>query len=529
MDTGFRAMVAYDWEAVDPTEMTVHVGQVVFVQSVNDRGWALALDEATQVSGWVPNDYLTPLEEEEEIIEDVPQEQPQQQAQYSQDDVTNAMAALSLSMQQPAAAPAQPQQQQSAPASSEPCAGCNGNIESSALIAKGKHFHPDCFVCTTCRKPLTAGFLERDGQYFCEDDYYRSQGNVCAHCNQVIVGAHIVGNGKPYHVDHLLCAMCNVSIGTDVLHVKDDKNICHTCYNAQFAAICDKCQLPIEYQIFSALDKNFHRECFVCTEGGHQMPDESFHVHEGQIYCPEHYRKIFAKNCHQCKKDITGQYLQVLDFYFHSECWTCNMCGQLLEQTGCAKKNDSFYCPACVIKVPTQLPPAAAPSAAAPAKPQAAAPAAQAPKPQAPASAAPAKPQAPAPAAQAPKPQAPAPAAAAPSPSNVGLRETLHKDANNGSSDLTVAEMRQRLLEVSQKALEQANKDKTEEPYPESEFYTLGQLQNPNRLPQNVDRTKRENYLTDAEFQDVFKMSKDQFKALKAWKQNELKKGAKIF
>lgn len=89
--------------------------------------------------------------------------------------------------------------------------------------------------------------------------------------------------------------------------------------------------------------------------------------------------------------------------------------------------------------------------------------------------------------------------------------------------------MRRRLLEISEKAIAEANKEHGVELYPVKDNYTHAELMNSERLPQSVDRAKKETYLTDADFQTIFGMDKTKFAALKGWKQNELKKGAKIF
>lgn len=44
-----------------------------------------------------------------------------------------------------------------------------------------------------------------------------------------------------------------------------------------------------------------------------------------------------------------------------------------------------------------------------------------------------------------------------------------------------------------------------------------------------IDMTKREEHLSDAEFQEVFKMSKSEFSELKQWRKNEAKKKAALF
>ncbi|KAH0616320.1 hypothetical protein JD844_027349 [Phrynosoma platyrhinos] len=49
------------------------------------------------------------------------------------------------------------------------------------------------------------------------------------------------------------------------------------------------------------------------------------------------------------------------------------------------------------------------------------------------------------------------------------------------------------------------------------------------KLPKDVDRTRLERHLSHEEFQEVFKMSIEQFERLALWKRNELKKKALLF
>ncbi|XP_063165874.1 actin-binding LIM protein 2 [Candoia aspera] len=49
------------------------------------------------------------------------------------------------------------------------------------------------------------------------------------------------------------------------------------------------------------------------------------------------------------------------------------------------------------------------------------------------------------------------------------------------------------------------------------------------KLPKDVDRTRLERHLSPEEFQEVFKMSIEQFERLALWKRNELKKKALLF
>jgi len=61
---------------------------------------------------------------------------------------------------------------------------------------------------------------------------------------------------------------------------------------------------------------------------------------------------------------------------------------------------------------------------------------------------------------------------------------------------------------------------------PATTSFTYDQLQD---RPAAVDPSKREQYLNEAEFMKVFKMSKTEFSNQKQWRKNELKKEKKLF
>ena len=48
-------------------------------------------------------------------------------------------------------------------------------------------------------------------------------------------------------------------------------------------------------------------------------------------------------------------------------------------------------------------------------------------------------------------------------------------------------------------------------------------------IPAGVDPSRREAYLSDAQFQEVFGMSHAAFNDLKQWKKNDLKKAKNLF
>lgn len=63
---------------------------------------------------------------------------------------------------------------------------------------------------------------------------------------------------------------------------------------------------------------------------------------------------------------------------------------------------------------------------------------------------------------------------------------------------------------------------------PKTNKFTLLQLQN-NEAPKNINMARKQDYLSDAEFEQVFKMKPADFEKQKDWKQRDLKKAAKLF
>ena len=64
-------------------------------------------------------------------------------------------------------------------------------------------------------------------------------------------------------------------------------------------------------------------------------------------------------------------------------------------------------------------------------------------------------------------------------------------------------------------------------PEAQEHIFTIEQLQN--NCPRHVDSNKKEDYLSDADFQNNFGMSKDKFKKLPMWQKQEKKKKLKLF
>jgi len=553
----YTAKALFDYDAVEDTELTIFVGDVVIVEEDNESGWCLATKQVNGVdkSGWIPTDYVEKIGDYIENIPEPPPEEPKVEPQvevikppepepeppkvepvkiepkvepakiepkvepkvepkadsgfhkpvasYSQPQAekqegkangANAASSLQALNQATAAYDRNKQQNQSTVGATMPkpqvvpragateriCFQCKGVVESAFVIAKDKTFHADHFKCDSCKEPLGGKpFIEKDDKFFCEDDYYAAFNPRCGHCGEVIKGQYISALDQSWHPDHFVCFECSSPFTGNQFRKHGNKPYCEEHFRQLFAENCAKCGKVIEGQVFEALDKKFHLDCFVCEQGEHTIGEGiNFHVHNGKVYCPDHFEALFMQKCSGCNKIIKGQYLKVIDNHYHPECWKCSECGIVISAENCGQYQMQFYCKPCSAVVRTR----GAPTQKAVQQQNTAAARASSttvqkaePKPAATAA------KNPTPAAAAAKPAA----AAAPAPSgNMATPSTF----------LSYSALKDNLFDKSQ-----------------------------------VDSSQKEMYLSDEDFVGMFKMSKAQFSALPAWKKKQKKQEFNLF
>jgi len=104
----------------------------------------------------------------------------------------------------------------------------------------------------------------------------------------------------------------------------------------------------------------------------------------------------------------------------------------------------------------------------------------------------------------------------------VNLGEELEKKKKEKKEADLVAKAEE---EEKKKAEAEVARQKASEEH-DIKFYSLEELKSG---VDGIDPNERENYLSPAEFEDIFGMDKDSFHALKSWQQNKMKKRNAIF
>ncbi|XP_046723457.1 actin-binding LIM protein 3-like isoform X1 [Silurus meridionalis] len=92
------------------------------------------------------------------------------------------------------------------------CAGCKGEItHGQSLLALEKQWHISCFKCQTCGTVLTGEYISKNGIPYCEADYHRQFGIRCETCHGYVSGKVLEAGGKHYHPTCAHCARCHMT------------------------------------------------------------------------------------------------------------------------------------------------------------------------------------------------------------------------------------------------------------------------------------------------------------------------------
>lgn len=75
----------------------------------------------------------------------------------------------------------------------------------------------------------------------------------------------------------------------------------------------------------TALEKTWHMEHFFCAQCGKQFGEEGFHEKEGKPYCRDDYFDMFAPKCGACNRAIMENYISALNSQWHPDCFVCRV------------------------------------------------------------------------------------------------------------------------------------------------------------------------------------------------------------
>uniref|UniRef100_A0A3Q2Z3F6 Transforming growth factor beta-1-induced transcript 1 protein n=1 Tax=Hippocampus comes TaxID=109280 RepID=A0A3Q2Z3F6_HIPCM len=232
------------------------------------------------------------------------------------------------------------------------CSACQKPVVGQVVTALGKVWHPEHFVCTECETELgSRNFFEKDGRPYCESDYFTLFSPHCAHCNKPILNKMVTALDKNWHPECFCCVKCGSTFGDEGFHDREGQQYCQQCFLTLFASRCQGCSQPILENYISALNSLWHPQCFVCRECYSPFVNGSFFEHEGKPLCEAHYHQSRGSVCQACQQPILGRCVTAMGAKFHPHHLVCHFCLKPLSK-GCFKEQENKpYCHLCFVKL----------------------------------------------------------------------------------------------------------------------------------------------------------------------------------
>lgn len=153
---------------------------------------------------------------------------------------------------------------------SHKCKLCNETIESGGIFFKEQPYHSHHYVCSESECQVNLKNLptfQKHGNLYCEKHYHKNFSPNCAYCNNPIKDGKIVSAlGKQFHPAHFFCSQCGKVFDAKVSYIEYDKKAyCQEDYLQLFAGRCSGCHKPLDGEYISAMDKDWHTNCFICS------------------------------------------------------------------------------------------------------------------------------------------------------------------------------------------------------------------------------------------------------------------------
>uniref|UniRef100_A0A8R1DUR8 LIM zinc-binding domain-containing protein n=2 Tax=Caenorhabditis japonica TaxID=281687 RepID=A0A8R1DUR8_CAEJA len=145
----------------------------------------------------------------------------------------------------------------------------------------------------------------------------------CAACGKPIIGQVVIALGKMWHPEHYTCCECNVELGQRPFFERNGRAYCEEDYHSSFSPKCQGCHRAITDRCVTAMNKNFHIECFTCVECNQPFGEDGFHEKNGQTYCKRDFFRLYAPKCNGCQQAITSSFITALGTHWHPDCFVC--------------------------------------------------------------------------------------------------------------------------------------------------------------------------------------------------------------
>jgi len=172
------------------------------------------------------------------------------------------------------------------------CGKCKKPIIGEYITIQGQRMHPEHFRCEECGCEFRGGNChEYEGKLYCYPDYLKLLKSICAHCQKPIIGRSVTALGKVWHPEHFMCFTCKEPFSGSSFYEHLNKPYCELHYLQQFGKVCHTCNKPIADNGIAAMGKHYHQEHFVCGGCGKPLGKEIFD-NESKPFCKSCYSAL---------------------------------------------------------------------------------------------------------------------------------------------------------------------------------------------------------------------------------------------
>jgi len=230
-----------------------------------------------------------------------------------------------------------------------PCTRCGAPVLGRQAFAQGKLYHPECFTCGSCREPITGQYIIGDtGHPICPACIETPLAPAvaaaaaltaapaaarpcCVACGRHIKDGHVVVEGRAYHRECFVCETCRTPISGSYVQDEEGLRRCGRCHEAA-RPVCSACGRAIVQGKCVYVDgRPFHSECFTCSvcgqavSGSYVVPDEEC---GGRVLCERCHEHSLPTLCAGCCDRIHSDYIILQGLPYHYECFKCCACRQ---------------------------------------------------------------------------------------------------------------------------------------------------------------------------------------------------------
>lgn len=234
------------------------------------------------------------------------------------------------------------------------CSKCGEDILENALVVGEDNYHEECFTCDHCGSSLTGKFYQVGDQKYCEADQEVGL-DRCSVCEDYLRSGSVMVGGASYHSHCFTCSACGVPIMDKFYTTDEGRWLCEEDYRLTKPK-CYVCQLPVMERMLTAMDRQFHPSCFICSICQSILDGKPFMTEGDAVHCRDCYAKFKAAQCHRCNEAIVssvGKRMTLITCEgkkYHYKCYSCQWCGDNLNGKQVFLAGEDVACGDCKIE-----------------------------------------------------------------------------------------------------------------------------------------------------------------------------------